>query len=88
MDWDPEKIDDAVLGLLFLTLHDGNRAWKNFDWDALNRLHAKGLIENPKNKNKSVALTPEGLELAQQSANEHFGAKDEQTWKALNTRQL
>ena len=88
MDWDPEKIDDAVLGLLFLTLHDGNRAWKNFDWDILNRLHAKGLIENPKNKNKSVALTPEGLELAQQSANEHFGAKDGQTWKALNTRQL
>jgi len=29
------KIDEAVLALLYLTLHDGDRAWKGHDWDAL-----------------------------------------------------
>ncbi|VVE23956.1 hypothetical protein PHO31112_03279 [Pandoraea horticolens] len=28
-------IGAAVLSLLYLTLHDHNRAWKSFDWDAL-----------------------------------------------------
>ena len=42
MPLDEDKIDDAVLALLALTLHDGYRAWKGFDWDALNRLHRKG----------------------------------------------
>jgi hypothetical protein len=58
---DTDKIDDAVLALLRLTLHDSSRAWKGFDWDALNRLHRKGLIEDPENKAKSVVLTDEGL---------------------------
>jgi len=61
MALDNDKIDDAVLALLALTLHDGYRAWKGFDWDALNRLHDKGLIDNPVNKTKSVAFTQEGL---------------------------
>lgn len=26
------KIDAAALALLYLTLHDGNRAWKGLDW--------------------------------------------------------
>ena len=42
-----DKIDDATLALLYLTLHDGDRAWKGFDWDALDRLHAKGMIGRP-----------------------------------------
>ena len=61
MPLDTDKIDDAVLALLALTLHDGYRAWKGFDWDALDRLHRKGLIDNPVNKTKSVAFTDEGL---------------------------
>jgi hypothetical protein len=61
---DRDKIDDAVLGLLWLTLHDGDRAWKGFDWDAVERLRQKGMIENPANKAKSVVLTDEGLERA------------------------
>ena len=61
MPLDTDKIDDAVLALLALTLHDGYRAWKGFDWDTLDRLHAKGLIDNPVNKTKSVAFTEEGL---------------------------
>jgi hypothetical protein len=57
---DTDKIDDAVLALLALTLHDNYRAWKGFDWDALDRLHRKGLIDNPVNKNKSITFTEEG----------------------------
>jgi hypothetical protein len=61
MEIDRDKIDDAVLGLLWLTLHDERRAWKGFDWAAMERLHQKGLIANPANKAKSVVLTDEGL---------------------------
>lgn len=61
MDCDTDKIDDAILALLHLTLHDDRRAWKTFDWDALDRLHRKGMIGNPANKAKSVVLTDEGL---------------------------
>jgi hypothetical protein len=65
MEIDTEKVDEAVLALLYLTLHDGARAWKGFDWDTLNRLHAKGLICDPVGKAKSVVLTDEGLRESQ-----------------------
>jgi hypothetical protein len=61
MGIDTDKIDDAVLALLSLTLHDERRAWKGFDWDTLDRLHAKGMIADPANKAKSVILSDEGL---------------------------
>jgi hypothetical protein len=61
MDIDTDKIDEAVLALLYLTLHDGVRAWKGHDWDALDRLYRKGMIENTVGKAKSVVLTDEGL---------------------------
>ncbi len=61
MTIDTDKIDDAVLALLQLTLHDGYRAWKGHDWDVLDRLYRKGMIDNPVGKTKSVALTDEGL---------------------------
>jgi hypothetical protein len=57
---DLERIDEAVLALLYLGLHDGWRAWKSFDWGALDRLHARGLISNPASKNKSVEFSDEG----------------------------
>lgn len=63
---DTDKIDDAVLALLSLTLHDGFRAWKGFDWDAMDRLYEKGLIDNPRSKTKSVILTEEGLTRSQE----------------------
>jgi hypothetical protein len=59
-----DKIDDAALALLYLTLHDGYRAWKGMDWDVLGRLHDKGLIDNPVGKVKSVVFTEEGLQRA------------------------
>ena len=61
MEIDRDKIDEAVLALMWLTLHDERRAWKGFDWDVLERLHARGLIADPVNKAKSVVLTDEGL---------------------------
>jgi hypothetical protein len=61
MEIDHDKIDDAVLALFYLTLHDQCRAWKTFDWDALSRLHEKGLILDPVGKVKSVVMTEDGL---------------------------
>ncbi|WP_298745260.1 DUF6429 family protein [uncultured Brevundimonas sp.] len=57
---DTDRIDDAVLALLHLGLHDGFRAWKGFDWEAMNRLHEKGMISDPVGKTKSVVFTEEG----------------------------
>jgi hypothetical protein len=42
MELDTNKIDDTVLALLDLGLHDGARAWKGFDWEAMNRLQERG----------------------------------------------
>jgi uncharacterized protein DUF6429 len=61
MEFDEDKTDRTILALLYLTLHEENRAWKSFDWDAMNRLHEKGFIFDPVSKAKSVALTEEGL---------------------------
>jgi hypothetical protein len=62
MALDADRIDDAVLALLYLGLHDQYRAWKGFDWEAMDRLHEKGMIDSPVNKNKSVSFTQEGLQ--------------------------
>jgi hypothetical protein len=64
MNYDNQKVDDAVLALLSMTLHDGNRAWKGFDWAVLERLHQSGMISNPVNASKSVVLTDQGLKRA------------------------
>jgi hypothetical protein len=56
-----DKIDDAALALLYLTLHDGYCAWKGMDWGVLGRLHDKGMIDDPVGKVKSVVFTEEGL---------------------------
>ena len=61
MPIDTDKIDETVLALLHLTLHDRARAWKGHDWEALNRLHRKGMIGDPVGKAKSVVLTEQGL---------------------------
>jgi len=75
MDYDEQKVDDAVLGLLYLTLHNGAQAWKSFDWDALNRLHQKGCISNLVSKAKSVVLTDEGLKAAERLFNQLFARR-------------
>ena len=72
---DPDRIDQAVLALLLHGLHDEARAWKTFDCDALDRLHARGLISNPASRAKSVVFTDEGLEAALQAHRELFARK-------------
>jgi hypothetical protein len=72
MPLNTDKIDAAALALLYLTLHDGYRAWKGFDWDVLGRLHDKGMIDNPVGKAKSVVFTDEGLERAKALFEEMF----------------
>jgi Domain of unknown function (DUF6429) len=75
MELDTNKIDEAVLALLYLGLHDGARAWKGFDWDAMDRLHQRGYINNPHGKAKSVVFTEEGLERARSLLEELFGKR-------------
>ncbi|AGB73668.1 MULTISPECIES: DUF6429 family protein [Rhizobium] len=72
MDIDEDKIDDAVLALLWLTLHDGYRAWKGLDWETTDRLFKKGLIADPVNKSKSLILTDEGLQRSEELFRELF----------------
>ena len=69
-----DKVDEAVLALLWLTVQDERRAWKGFDWASLDRLCEKGLILDRVDKAKSVVLTDEGLRRA------------EELFKALSTR--
>lgn len=73
MELDTQRIDDAVLALLLLGLHEGDRAWKSFDWDAMNRLHAQGLISDPVGRARSVVFTPEGKARAEALLRALFG---------------
>ena len=73
MNYDQTRIDDTVLALLAAFSFDGGRAWKGFDFDVMDRLHAQGLIDDPKSKSKSVWLSPEGLERGRKNAERLLG---------------
>jgi hypothetical protein len=73
---DQKKIEDTVLALLQLGLHDGNRAWKTHDWDVMNSLHERGLISDPKGKTKSVILTERGLAESERLLLQLFSSED------------
>jgi Domain of unknown function (DUF6429) len=76
MEYDKDKVDDLVLGLMYLGMFSERsvrRAWKSFDWDALDRLHEKGYISNPKSAAKSVAMSDAGAKLAESLFKKHFG---------------
>jgi predicted transcriptional regulator len=63
MEYDFDRVDEVVLALLALTQfshHGQTRAWKTIDFAVMDRLHEKGFIEDPKNRNRSIALTDEG----------------------------
>ena len=62
-EYDRDKVDEVVLALLYLVLHQPGPylAWKGFDWATLDRLHAKGLIGDPKHNTTSVGLTDKGV---------------------------
>lgn len=74
-DIDQEKLAEVVLAVLWLTAHgddDHLRVWKGVDWDAMNLLFEKGWIDDPKSKNKSVALSSEGRVLAKVFYEKHL----------------
>ncbi len=75
MEYDKDKVDEAVLALLYLNFfgnQGATRAWKGFDWDAMDRLHEKGFISDPKRKAKSVIVTEEGQKAAEELFNRFF----------------
>ena len=76
MELDTDKIDQAVLALLSLGRHEGYRVWKGFDWEVMNRLHAKGYITDPVSKARSVLLTEEGARESERLLYELFGRLD------------
>jgi Domain of unknown function (DUF6429) len=80
MEYDQDKVDEMVLVLLFLTMFDedqyGARAWKGHDWDAMDRLYAKGYISDPKSKAKSVVVTVKGVKRSRKLFEKHFGKKE------------
>src|SRR3954467_9547437 len=77
MEIDTDRSDEATLALLYLGLHDRYRAWKGFDWAAMDRLHKKGFISDPVSKAKSVVFTEEGLCEAERLFRELFAARRE-----------
>ena len=75
MTLDEDKIDHAVLALLYLGTHAGARAWKGFDWNAMNRLYERGFITDPRGKAKSVVFTEKGLSEACKLLEELFSTE-------------
>jgi hypothetical protein len=43
-DIDTDKLAEAALAILSLTLHDNGRVWKSLDWDLMNLLEEKGWL--------------------------------------------
>lgn len=74
MEYDPKRIEEAVLALLATFSFDGGRSWKGYDFEVMNALHQQGLIDEPRGKNKSVWLTAEGLEKGTAIAERLFAA--------------
>ena len=75
MEYDKDKVDEAVLALLYLNFfgyQGATRAWKGFDWDAMDRLQEKGFISDPKSKAKSVIVTEEVQKAAEELFNRFF----------------
>jgi hypothetical protein len=72
---DCDKLAEAALAILSLTLHDGGRVWKGLDWDLMDLLHEKGWIADPRSKTKSVVLTEDGERLAAEFLRRYFGRR-------------
>ncbi|MDP9474884.1 MAG: DUF6429 family protein [Actinomycetota bacterium] len=76
MEYDKDKLDEAVLALLHLNIWEedewGARAWKGMPWEATDRLYEKGLIGDPKSKAKSVVRTGEGRRAAEEAFQKLF----------------
>lgn len=66
-----QTLEDLALMMLYLTRFsdtpglEPRRAWKNYDWATMDRLKERAMIDVANYANKSVMLTDEGLEKAQ-----------------------
>ena len=70
-----------MLALLYLGIHERNPmggawTWKSFDWDAMVRIHRKGMISNPVGKARSVVFMDAGLSEAEAAFYRLFGSDD------------
>jgi len=82
MGCDRDKVDELTLALPYLVMRNrqegcGARAWKGFEWDTMNRLHAKGWISDPRQKAKSIQVTEEATRKAEEASRKHFGREEE-----------
>jgi hypothetical protein len=51
---DTDKLAEAALAILSLTIHDDGRVWKGLDWDLMDLLHEKdGLSIRRRRRNPS-----------------------------------
>ena len=76
MDNNTEKVNDAVLALLYLgswsNEFGSRRAWKGMDWSVMDQLYDSGWIDDPKSAAKSVWLTDEGIARGNELAAPYF----------------
>ncbi len=85
-EYDKEKVDEFALALMHLSTFEGElglKAWKNLDLGILTRLHEKGLISNPITSSKSVAISKEASEQAEQLFRKHFVIQKEEEKKLM-----
>jgi uncharacterized protein DUF6429 len=69
---DTDRLAEAALAILSLTLHEGGRVWKGLDWDLMDLLQEKGWIMDAQSKAKSVVLTEEGERLSREFLLRYF----------------
>ncbi|HEX5373131.1 MAG TPA: DUF6429 family protein [Aquabacterium sp.] len=72
MSVDNQKVEEAVLALLGYFANKDGQTWKRYEFSVMESLHEKGLISDPRGRQESVYLTPEGLEVAQNLAKQLF----------------
>ncbi len=73
---DTNRVDEAVLALMCLGLHQNYRTWKGFDREALKRLYEKGMISNPIGRETWVMFTEKGRQESERLCQQLFGARD------------
>ncbi len=75
MDYDRDQVDEMTLALLYLVMsrgREGGRASKGFDLETMHRLYVKGWILEPKMRDMTVGLTPEGARKSEEFFRRHF----------------
>ena len=52
------------MALMYSALQEGRWVWKTIPFEITDRLHERGLVDEPRSHRKSVCLTDKGLEQA------------------------